>query len=198
MAREGGIVNRWICYGLSFLLTVSWGVSLEAASEVLENTPTKVTVKKHPKTGKPFVVIVAANAPEAEEAPAGREETAARPDYRLLDPKTRAREVNYQGPVSDRTKVYVLAASLATLGAVGGVASSAAIPAGAAASTGSAGGAGAFAAARTAVAAGTVSTAWLKTRPRPDTDEFTRQSESRVLEHGGSCPVDDLSGVCTE
>ncbi|MBN1687537.1 MAG: hypothetical protein JW893_00395 [Candidatus Omnitrophica bacterium] len=148
-------------------------------SEVLPETETEVLVREHPKTGKPYISIVSVYDPEGGNLFKDSLKGGVRPDYRLLDRTTKPGEIPYEGPVSDRTKVYVLAASLATLGAVG----SAVVPV--AATTGSAaGGAGAYAAAGAAVSAGTVSTAWLKTRPDPEKDDYVLESSTAVVEEG--------------
>ena len=151
------------------------------ASEVLTETKTKVLVRENPVTGKPFVSVVASDNPEASNPFRGIKKANTRPDYRMLDPKVKSGQIPYDGPVSDRKKVYILAASLATLGAAGGIIGPAVLPA--TASTGSvAGGAGLYAAAGTAVSAGTVSAAWLKTRPDPQKDDYILKSGSKVMD----------------
>lgn len=149
------------------------------ASEVITETSSKVIVRDHPRTGRPYAVITddPQNGSPFHKLPVS---TRSRPDYRMLDPKIKSGTVPYEGPVSDRKKVYVFAGTIATLGAVGGTAIIAAAPA--ATGAGASGGAGAYALAGTGVATGTISSAWLKTRPEPDKDKIEHGFESRQLE----------------
>lgn len=149
------------------------------ADEVFEETHTKVAVRNHPRTGKPFVSI----APELNDAnPFGETKMAKRPDYRMLDPKIKPKDVGYEGPVSDRKKVYIFAASLATVGTVGGTAIIAAAPA--ATGAGAAGGAGIYGAAGTAVVAGTAAGTIRATRTDSDMERvnFKHAAEAKELE----------------
>ena len=147
--------------------------SAALANEVLVEPPAEVVVREHPKTGFPYVSIIDPNKPRAQFS--GDMKKYNRPDYRMLDPKVKPRDVKYDGPVSDRKKVYILAGALAA----GGVAGYAALPV-AAASGGAATGAGAYAAASAAVTAGTFSTHWaMKHDDRPD--DFTQVSTSREI-----------------
>ena len=93
----------------------------------------------------------------------------------MLDPHVTPKMAGYDGPVSDRTKVYVLAGTLAAAG----VAAYTALPA-AAAGGSAAGGAGLYAAAGGAVTAGTLSTHWAMTRS-DGPDDFTHTSLSREI-----------------
>ncbi len=151
------------------------------ASEVIPETNSEVIVREHPKTRKPYVVITSAES-AAKDPFSGKRVTVQRPDYRMLDPKIKSKDVGYEGPYSSRKKVYVLAATLATVGAVGGTAIIAAAPA--ATGTGAAGGAGAFGAAGGAVAAGTISTAALQTKSDPEKDNYSLTSSSSVIKDG--------------
>lgn len=103
-------------------------------SEVLSETGAKVFVREHPQTGRPFVCVREGDA--ARDPFAGFTKREIRPDYRMLEANVKG--VPYDGPVSDRTKVYVFAATMITLGAAGAVVT-AALPATAAAGAGSAG-----------------------------------------------------------
>lgn len=145
-----------------------------AQEEVVRDTGTKVLVREHSRTKKPFVVITAEDADEKNSVP--QSQWTSRPDYRMLDPKMKSSDIPYEGPVSSRKKVYFLAAGLAA----GGVVSSAVVPVAAVTGPGAAGGAGAYGAAGGAVAAGTVSTAWLKSRP-DEKDNFKLESKSRTV-----------------
>lgn len=150
-----------------------------AAGDVIPETSAKVIVRDHPRTGKPYVVITddPQNGSPFHKLPVS---TRSRPDYRMLDPHVKSGTVPYEGPVSDRKKVYVFAGTIATLGAAGGTAIIAAAPA--ATGAGASGGAGAYALAGTGVATGTLSTAWLKTAPDPDKDKVEHGFESRQIE----------------
>ena len=168
---------RNIFYGLFIFLFLP--ASGYAASETLPETSSQVIVRDHPRTGRPYVVITdgVQKMNPFEKLPVL---TRTRPDYAMLDPKIKRGKVPYQGPVSDRKKVYVFAATIATLGAAGGTAIIAAAPA--ATGVGSSAGAGAYALAGTGVASGTVSTAWLKTRPDPDKDKIEHGFESHEIQ----------------
>ncbi len=159
-----------------FWLLYSCAVFFEGAvlaNEVIPETSTDVVVREHPQTGLPYVSITDPNKPLARFA--GDIKKYNRPDYRMLDPKVKPRDVQYDGPVSDRKKVYILAGALAA----GGIAGYAAAPV-AAASGGAATGAGAYAAASAAVTAGTFSTHWVMKRDdRPD--DFTQTAVSREI-----------------
>jgi len=171
------------CFRLALLLLTmaGWMARPAFASEVIEETSTKVAVKVNPKTGKSYVSIVGADAVLPAHAVVIDGKLAQRPDYRLLDPKIKSGEISYEGPYSNRTKVYVLAVALATAGTVSSIAAASAIPATTAAtSAAGAGGAGVYAAGGAAVATGTVSTAWLASRPKPNDEDFRRGSESHV------------------
>ena len=153
-------------------------IPLTFSSEVLEETSTAVVVREHPRTGKPYVSIVRSGG-EAGDPFAGMRKFYSRPDYRMLDPKIKSGAIPYNGPYSDKTKIYIFAASLATLGAASGVAVIAAAPAatGAAAS----GGAGAYLAAGTAVVAGSAAAADVAMKPDSKKGDYTLRSESQLL-----------------
>jgi len=154
------------------------GNAICATNEVLVVSPTQVVMRQHPKTGKAFVSIVSAEAPEAGNLLAASGGTLLRPDYSLLDPNVKASDVPYEGPYSDRRKIYVFGVTLATIGVTGGVAGMALAP-----TAGTAvGGGGAYLAAGGALMTGAVSTAVIKTKPRVGEDDFKHTSESVVLE----------------
>ena len=165
---------HWLIIYLFLVLVSSAG-----ASEVIEETPTQVVVREHPKTGHPYVNIVSAGVPAPNPFESQRKKMA-RPDYQLLDPKIKAGEIPYEGPSSDRKKVYLFAASLATLGTVGGVVGMALAPA--AAGAGASGGAGAYLAGGAAVTAGTVAGSVAATRADPKKDDYIHTSQSQLLE----------------
>ncbi len=161
---------------VSFLMMMLVVSQTVFAGEVVPQTQTKVVVREHPRTGKPYVVITDSKA-ERNPLAALPVHTRVRPDYRLLDPKVKRGTVPYQGPVSDRKKVYIFAGTIAALGTAGGAAIIAGAPA--ATGAGAAGGAGGYAAAGTAVGVGSVSTAVLNTRPPdPDKDKIEQGFES--------------------
>ncbi len=149
-------------------------------SEVFRPTGTQVAVREHPKTGKPYVTIIGKDGTRTSPALTGRIQQIARPDYRMLDPKVKSGQIPYQGPVSDRKKVYILAGTLATAGVAGSLAAASAIPV-TTASTGAAGGAGLYGAAGAAVITGTASGVWLKSRPNPHQNDFDLKSGSHEI-----------------
>ena len=147
------------------------------ASEVIEETHTAIIVREHPKTGRPYVSIVSSEGPMPVDPFTHQRSRFWRPDYRMLDPKVKARDIPYNGPSNDRKKVYVLAATLATVGAAGGIAGIAAAPA--ATGTGASGGAGIYFAGAGAVAAGTAA-AGIKASSSSKNENFIHRSESRA------------------
>ena len=154
------------------------------ASEVEDITHTRVIVREHPKTGKPYVSIVSSEAPIPKNPFTGQHGATTRPDYRLLDPQVKNGAIPYIGPSSDRRKVYVFAASLMTVGTVGGAVGMAAAPAQAA---GAATGGGAYVAAGS-VAAGGTAAGVLSQRSRTPRENFRQESESKVLSEKNEKP----------
>ncbi len=164
---------------LSFILVLNFLISCQSiidASEVIPETNSKVVVREHPKTGKPYVVIASNDFQNQSFFP--NSQKFSRPDYRLLDPKVKSGEIPYDGPYSDSKRIYIFAASLATLGTVGGAIGLAVLPA----STGvAATGGGAYLAAGSAVAAGTAGATVIKSKSDPHKDDFTQASESKSI-----------------
>ena len=148
------------------------------ASEVMEESGTRVIVREHPKTGKPYVSIVPFQG-EIPLDPFTGQRKYSRPDYRMLDPKIKSGQIPYEGPYSDRKKIYIFAASLAALGTASGAAVTALAPA--ATGAGASGGAGAYFAGGGAVVAGTAVTAARVNRSDPEKQNYTLRSESRLV-----------------
>jgi hypothetical protein len=153
------------------------------SSEVID-IGTDVSIRVHPKTGEEYICLRAAG----EEAPAYRfqimGERYSRPDYEMLSHNVRSGDIPYDGPVSDRTKIYVLAATLAASGIAAGVVAQAAA-AGAAATTAasaSTAGAGAYATAGAVLAGVSVATPLIKAQPDPNRDDFIHESRVTVLQ----------------
>jgi len=168
------VFNKGFRFLLALLLAFP---SFIRASEVVPETRTQVMVRAHPRTGKNYVVVTDANAvPPAAPSETGEKEPA-RPDYRMLEPGREARKISYEGPSSSRTKVYVLAGSLAAAGAAAGLL----LPVSAAAGTAS-GGAGGFAAAGGGVAAGTLGTVSTAMNRDPGDDDLALSSQTAVVE----------------
>lgn len=166
-----------VTLSLCFLVTTP----IQAAEEITDITHTQVIVRQHPKTGKPYVSIVPSGAAPRDPF-TGTEKKYARPDYRMLDPHFKNGDIPYNGPVSDRKKVYVFAATLMTVGTVGGAVGIAAAPV--AAGT-AAGGAGAYVGAGAAVAGTAVAASLLASKKRPWDDDYQHTSESKTLSLDG-------------
>ena len=175
---KGGvpISARLVLTGLSLVLLVTPPLTSSYSSEVLEETQTAVIVREHPKTGRPYVSIVSSKGPVPVDPFTGQRQKFSRPDYRMLDPKIKAKDIPYKGPYSDRRKVYILAATLATAGTAGGVTILAA-PA-AATGAGAAGGAGAYLAGAGAVA-GTATAASVYATTGSKEENYIHRSESK-------------------
>ena len=162
---------RILCFFLMIVFVA--GSSFADQTEVLPTTNTKVVVREHPKTGEPYVAIIPAGEPDRGGPFAGMKRIS-RPDYRMLDPKIKSGQIPYEGPVSDRKKVYLFAASIAALGIGGAVLLPIAPATGAAAS----GGAGIYAGAGAGVAAGTAGAVAISTRESKKQEDYTHTAKS--------------------
>ena len=164
------------CLGFIFLGMQIDSVLLAAqANEVMEQTNTMVVVREHPRTGRPYVSITSLEA-GARDPFEGQRRRYGRPDYRMLDPKIKSGKISYDGPYSDKKKIYLFAASVATLGTISGAAVMAAAPAATGAAT--SGGAGAYLAGGTAVVAGSAATAEIAMKPDTQKGNYTLRAES--------------------
>lgn len=153
-----------------------WERQSVQVSQAIEKTGTQVMIREHPKTGRPYVSIVSSELPNPIDPFLRQRSRYSRPDYRMLDPKIKSGKIPYEGPYSDRKKVYVLAVSLATLGVAGGAVGMA--TASTAAST-AAGGGGAYVTAGSAVAGTATAASLIKSQPDPEKDRYTHTSESK-------------------
>lgn len=175
-----------LAHRLGFLLAAlvemtTFHTNLIASSEILPDTRTEIVVRKHPKIEQEYVSIVSLDEPRKDLDRINNGKYS-RPDYRMLDPHTKSGDIPYDGPVSSRKKVYVLAASLATAGAASAVAGAALFPATVAASSASGGGAGLAAAGAATAAAGGAISARALTQPTDLPEDYARIQESRLLE----------------
>ena len=162
---------------LSHYILISFLFSIISAEghEVLEKLTTAVIIRNHPKTGKPYVCITSVN--EDGNGVLPQSQGYSRPDYRMLDPKVKSGEIPYDGPYSDSKRIYIFAASLATLGTVGGALGIAAVPATASAS----GGGAAYIATGSAVLVGSgAAGSWISNRDS-ESDDFTQESGTKRL-----------------
>ena len=163
-------------------LTISlWSLST-FASEVIEETQTAVVVREHPKTGRPYVSITLPSKISIDPFSTSRKRYP-RPDYRLLDPKIKSGQIPYEGPYSDNKKIYIFAASLATLGTAGGLTLAAVAPAATGVAAASGGGA-AYLAGGAAVATGSAAAAAAVLRSNPKEEDYSHRSESRRTGQG--------------
>lgn len=153
--------------------------TLWAENEVLPETNSTVLVREHPKTGDPFISIVSSDGLPREDLVFESKEKFSRPDYRLLDPKINPKDIGYDGPYSSKTKIYILAASLASLGAAGGLAAAAAIPA---AGTAAGSGAGLGIGVGTVAAGGAATAAAVIKIDSEIPDDYRRIQKSELLE----------------
>lgn len=168
-------LNRLLAVFTAAVLCLVFAGSTSIANEVLEETTTRVVVRDHPKTGKPFVSIVR---PDANLVSGLRQQlhVVSRPDYRMLDPKINTKHIPYDGPVSDRRKIYIFAGTLAALGAGAGVYGALA-PAATSGASG-AGGAGLYAGGAVLTGGGSiVASIAAQTDNRPE--DFKMSAESR-------------------
>ena len=150
----------------------------ETARAILPQTNTEVVIIENKKNAKPLVCIKGKDAPLRSYLNSLSKELK-RPDYRLLDYRMKPGAIPYEGPVSDRTKIYIFAATIATLGVVGGAVVGA-VAASAPAAGGAASGGAGLIAAGTAVSAGTVSIALKESSPNPKDDSYTHESKAEI------------------
>ncbi len=145
-------------------------------NEVLTENTGKVIVRKHTKTGKPYAALVFA---DLKVDPRIEDEVfpVSRPDYRMLDPQAKSSDFHYEGPVSDRKKIYIFAGTLAALGAAGGIAGALAP---AASSGGAAGGAGLFAGASALTVAGSAELV-IRAHANSSPGDYESLSESHIF-----------------
>ncbi len=177
------LAQLWI----SFLIAAVFSQSLfaeslenpEAPREILQESRAEVVVIENKMSGKPLVCIKE-NAQPIRPYLQSLAREVKRPDYRLLDYRTKSGEISYEGPSSDRTKIYVFAATIATLGVVSGAAVGAVAASSAAAGGASSGGAG-LVAVGTTLSAGTVSAALQTSKPDPNRDSYIHELKSEVL-----------------
>jgi len=148
-----------------------------AENEVLQEGGTKVFIREHPQTGKPFVSLRKEGS--AQDLFKGFVKREFRPDYRMLDAKTKSGDVPYDGPVSDLKKVYIFAATMMTLGVAGGIAT-VAMPVGAAAS-GVSGSTGLLGAGAVTVVAGTAGTVALKSHLAPGEENYIHDATTTAV-----------------
>jgi len=155
---------------LILVMTLAAGpaCAAEAENEVIQESDIKVFIREHPQTGKPFVSLRQEDDPQ--DLFKGFVKREFRPDYKMLDARTKSGDVPYDGPTSDRKKVYIFAASMITLGVAGGIVT-AAMPAGAAAS-GAGGGTGLLGAGAVTLATGTAGTVALKSHLAPGEENY--------------------------
>jgi hypothetical protein len=160
---------------LAFVICV--GPLFAAENEVLQENGTKVFIREHPQTGKPFVTLRKEG--DSQDLFKGFVKREFRPDYKMLDAKTKSGEVPYDGPVSDLKKVYIFAATMITLGVAGGIAT-VAMPVGAVA-TGASGGTGLLGAGAVAVVAGTAGTVAVKSHLAPGEENYIHDGTTTVM-----------------
>ena len=169
--KERSILMVW----LMAMLIHSWTWPLYA-SEVIEESHARVLVREHPKTGKPYVSIVPGGLESPPDPFQNLRTRLNRPDYRMLDPKVKSGTIPYDGPYSSSAKVYIFAASLATLGTVGGAVGMAVLPA---STGGAASGGGAYLASGAAVAVGAAAGTHAMTAGNSKQDDFTQIAKSQ-------------------
>jgi len=152
-----------------------------AENEVLKDTLTEIVVRQHPKTGDSFISIIPVDKPRRKDLQFEGMKTYSRPDYRMLQAGVKSGQIPYDGPYSSSKKIYILAASLATMGVAGSVIGAAAFPA--AATTASAGGGAGLAvgAGAVAVTGAVATTAYVKSQHQIS-DDYARSEVSSLLE----------------
>lgn len=159
--------------GLFFLSFIFFFSGTGNASE-MPTGKTRVIEKTQSRTGIPYRSIVSEGKIEEPEVP----RFYARPDYRLLS-SDRYGEVVYEGPVSDRKKVYLFAGTVAAVGVAGGTLGMLAASSSTAAA--SAGGGTGYLAGGGAVLAGSLA-GGLHTVKRPPQEDYDLKSQAQTVE----------------
>lgn len=149
--------------------------------EVPDFRSSQIRVRENRQSGKPYVSIVKEDQTNPRYAFQRDQTPYQRPDYRMLSQnKKEMKTIAYDGPESDRTKIYLFAGTLIASGiAVGTTAALA--PVATAGSAAASGGAGAFGLASLGIATGSVVTALHKSKPDPDR-AFIHESKARILQ----------------
>ncbi len=165
-----------ISFFLLIFFTAQTG-ALIADSEVKDPTHTQIQVCENPKTGRVYVCVVSSDQEKGKNIFGENQKRSSRPDYRMLDYRIKAKDVSYDGPSSDRSKVYLLAGTLAATGVLAGTLLPVSAATGAAA-----GGSGlGYGAAGAGLAAGVVSSSIIASRPNPEKDNYTHESSAKVI-----------------
>ncbi len=168
-------MKKSLVWGLAMILAA--GPIFAGESEVLQEAPEKVFVREHPQTGKSFVSLRKKD--NTKDPFKGFVKREIRPDYEMLDAKTKSGDIPYDGPVSDRKKVYVFAATMMTLGVAGGIAT-VAMPVGAAAA-GTSGGTGLLGVEAATVVAATAGTVAVQTHIRPGEENYIHDATTTAV-----------------
>ncbi len=152
-------------------------------SEIKDQTNSQVIIREHPKTGKPYVSIVSSLKDVPPDPFTNQRNRYSRPDYRMLDPNAKKSDYYYDGPYSDRTKVYIFGATLIAGGITGGALGMAAAPAATGVAAASGGG-GAYLGGAAAVTAAGGAAYYEFTKVSPEDENYTHISESQTLSDG--------------
>ncbi|MFC1808918.1 hypothetical protein ACFL3D_02195 [Candidatus Omnitrophota bacterium] len=181
------MMNKYVVNISVFMLCVVFiGRSVYAqedyTSEVVIVSDARVSVRVHPRTGEEYVSIhpVEQELPRYDFQTHG--EKYSRPDYEMLSHTTKSGDVYYDGPVSDRTKVYVLAATLAASGIAAGAVAQAGVAAAATTASTASAGAGAYATAGAVLMGISIGTPLIRAQPDPHRDDFIHESRVKVLD----------------
>lgn len=168
-------MKKVLAWGLAMILCS--GTIWAGENEVIPESPFKVFVREHPQTGKAFVSLRKESS--TDDLFKGFVKREIRPDYKMLDAKTKSGDIPYDGPISDRKKVYIFAATMMTLGVAGGIAT-AAMPV-AATAAGTSGGTGLLGAGAVTVVAGTAGTVAVQTHIRPGEENYIHDATTTAV-----------------
>ena len=168
--------------GFCFAEEIPTQVTEIKQSEVRDESHSQVVIREHPKTKKPYVTIVSSEEPVPADPFTNQRNKFSRPDYRMLDPKAKKGDYVYDGPYSDRKKVYIFAASMIAVGVTGGVAGMALAPAATGTAAASSGGGGAYLiGAGVATGVGGIAAADVL-KVKAEDENFTHEGESKTIQ----------------
>ena len=162
---------------LIVLFTIDQSLVCAEYSEVLDKPLQEIYVQEHKATHEPLVTIADTGGLGSRYDFLNHPKKISRPDYEMLDPRIKSGDIAYDGPVSNRKKVYYFAAGMAATGVVAGTM----IPVSAVSAGTATTGAGAYAAGGAAVAASSVGFSSWRSKSEPEEENFSHTHEAVLM-----------------
>jgi hypothetical protein len=162
-------------FGLVFFLVN--GLTFAEYSEVLDEPAQEIYIQEHKVTHEPLVTLANEDGLGSRYEFLKNPQKISRPDYIMLDHQLKSGDIPYDGPVSNRKKVYYFAAGMAATGVLAGTL----IPVSAVSAGTATTGAGAYAAGGAAVAASSVGLSSWKSKPDLQEENFSHTHEAVLI-----------------